>query len=105
MTDRDRQFAIDLQSVEATGWADLALMYARALSALRVVWASRRALQGRIAELETEQVAANKALDDIARHVRPDDDGTWTDRDGVLESIGDAIELTGRKVWEASDDV
>jgi hypothetical protein len=59
--------------------------------------------QGRIAELEGEQVAANKALNEIALRVRPDEDGTWTDRDGLLESIGNTVESTGRKVWEVSD--
>ncbi|MEU6580642.1 hypothetical protein [Nocardia sp. NPDC046763] len=50
-----------------------------------------------------ELLAARKALDEIARRVRPDEDGTWTDQDGLLESIGNIVESTGRKVWEEID--
>jgi hypothetical protein len=70
------------------------------------------AAEARAAELQkdldahiTSGIAANKALDDIAKTVQPDDDGTWTDRDGLLESIGTTIEHTGRTVyWEGQPD-
>jgi len=38
------------------------------------------------------------ALDSIARAVAPDEDGTWTDADGKLESIGNIIHRTGRTI-------
>lgn len=57
-------------------------------------------LRNTYGELLDELEQARKALDDIARRVQPDEDGTWTDRDGLLKSIGDTIESTGRKVWE-----
>lgn len=60
------------------------------------------ALRARAAELEADQAVANKALDEIAGYVQPDEDGMWTDADGLLESIGNTVESTGRKVWEES---
>ena len=44
----------------------------------------------------------NEAIDKIAQLVRLDEDGTWTDADGILESIGYAIQATGRTIegWE-----
>lgn len=62
----------------------------------------RDALRARVAELEADQAVANKALDEIAGYVQPDEDGMWTDADGLLESIGNTVESTGRKVWEES---
>jgi hypothetical protein len=61
-------------------------------------------LRARVAELEAEQSAAGKALDKIARYVRPDEDGMWTDADGLLEGIGNAVESTGRKVWDQEEE-
>ncbi|WIV32202.1 hypothetical protein QN084_06215 [Paenarthrobacter sp. R1] len=41
------------------------------------------------------------ALDRIAQLVTPNDGGSWSDPYGVLESIGLAVESTGREVdWE-----
>lgn len=45
-------------------------------------------------------LADAEVLDRIADRVRLDEDGTWTDQDGILESIGNTIEATGRKVWD-----
>ncbi|MGV9742838.1 hypothetical protein [Nocardia farcinica] len=53
----------------------------------------------RVTELEAELNRTGEALDYIARRVRPDIDGTWCDQDGILESVGNAVEKTGRKVW------
>jgi hypothetical protein len=42
----------------------------------------------------------NEALDAIALAVRPWG-GVWSDQDGILESIGNIVESTGRTVdWE-----
>lgn len=60
------------------------------------------ALRPRVTQLEADQAVANKALDEIAGYVQPDEDGMWTDADGLLESIGNTVESTGRKVWEES---
>lgn len=43
-----------------------------------------------------------EVLDRIAVIVGLDDDGTWSDMSGLLESIGDLVHGTGRTVegWE-----
>ncbi|MDH6282906.1 hypothetical protein [Prescottella agglutinans] len=43
-----------------------------------------------------------EALDKIAKAVALDEDGMWTDQDGILESIGNIVQSTGRTVegWE-----
>lgn len=43
-----------------------------------------------------------EVLDRIAQIVGLDEDGTWTDESGLLESIGDLVHSTGRTVegWE-----
>jgi hypothetical protein len=74
---------------------------------LRTITRDRVASAERTAAMAAELLAARaglatatKALDKIARRVRPDEDGTWTDCEGLLESIGNTVAATGRKVWE-----
>ncbi len=51
-------------------------------------------------DLTGETVNDKDALDKIALTVRPWD-GEWSDADGILESIGNIVESTGRVVdWE-----
>ncbi|UVK59814.1 hypothetical protein SEA_ALEEMILY_74 [Gordonia phage Aleemily] len=46
------------------------------------------------------QLSDAEALDKIAERIRPFD-GEWSDADGILESVGNIIESTGRTVdWE-----
>lgn len=47
-------------------------------------------------------ITDSEALDRIAEIVGPDDDGTWCDMPGMLESIGNLVCRTGRAVegWE-----
>lgn len=42
------------------------------------------------------------ALDAIARAVALDEDGMWTDQDGILETVANIVQSTGRTVgnWE-----
>ncbi|WP_280186256.1 MULTISPECIES: hypothetical protein [Nocardia] len=66
--------------------------------------ALRQEAEARAEKAESALARANKVLDKIAEHVCPDEDGTWTDSYGLLESIGNAIESTGRKVWDQNGD-
>jgi len=44
---------------------------------------------------------ANAALDKIAEYATPNDGAGWSDVSGLLESIGNTIERTGRTInWE-----
>lgn len=48
-----------------------------------------------------EQTPDAEALDRIGRLVTPNDGGSWSDPSGVIESIGRAVESTGREIdWE-----
>ncbi|WP_327139388.1 hypothetical protein [Nocardia sp. NBC_01327] len=84
----------ELRAATENGWAPFGARMAAELLAARA----------RIAELQTDWAALGEALDKIARYAQPDEDGTWTDSDGLLEGIGNAVEATGRKVWEADTD-
>lgn len=50
-----RQFVVDMMSANRMPFAELVVRHARALSALRAVWASRRRWQSRAAELEEQR--------------------------------------------------
>lgn len=47
---------------------------------------------------------ANKALDKVAKYAAPNDAPGWSDSDGLLESICNTIESTGRTInWEGNN--
>ncbi|NKZ84474.1 hypothetical protein GS982_19940 [Rhodococcus hoagii] len=52
--------------------------------------------------IEPKRVADAAALDVIADRIALDEDGTWCDHDGILESVGNTVRLTGRTIknWE-----
>jgi hypothetical protein len=49
-------------------------------------------------QAQAELKAANEALDKVTEHVQPNDGHCWSDADGLLESIGNTVENTGRTV-------
>lgn len=51
---------------------------------------------------EQKRAADAAALDEIAEAVALDEDGTWCDHDGILESVGNTVRSTGRTIrnWE-----
>ncbi|MBM4469870.1 hypothetical protein GS502_11150 [Rhodococcus hoagii] len=51
---------------------------------------------------EQQRITDEAALDEIAKAVALDEDGTWCDHDGILESVGNTVRATGRTIenWE-----
>ncbi|AVP71280.1 hypothetical protein [Prescottella equi] len=51
---------------------------------------------------ERKRATDAAALDRIAEVIALDEDGTWCDHDGILESVGNAVRATGRTIenWE-----